>query len=77
MAGSFKPPRCTGATHPYPPLPHSPPAPPHTTARRQEGYQADLLLVDGDPLQDIGVLADPQRRLKLIVKGGRVVKDAL
>lgn len=43
----------------------------------QEGYRADLLVVDGDPLQDISVLADPARRLKLIMQGGRVVKNAL
>jgi imidazolonepropionase-like amidohydrolase len=41
------------------------------------GARADLLAVDGDPLADIGVLQDPDRRLKLIVKGGKVCKDAL
>ena len=33
---------------------------------------ADLLVVDGDPLEDIGVLADP-RRIWLVIQGGRPV----
>jgi imidazolonepropionase-like amidohydrolase len=37
------------------------------------GYLADLLLVDGDPLDDIGLLAD-QRNLVMIMKDGRVHK---
>jgi len=36
------------------------------------GASADLLVVDGDPLQDIGVLTDPQRRLKLVMARGRL-----
>jgi imidazolonepropionase-like amidohydrolase len=43
----------------------------------EAGARADLLAVDGDPLADIGVLQDPDRRLKLIVKGGTIHKDAL
>jgi imidazolonepropionase-like amidohydrolase len=41
------------------------------------GACADLLVVDGDPLQDLGVLTDPERRLKLIMARGRIVKDCL
>lgn len=41
------------------------------------GKAADLLVVEGDPVDDIGVLADPERCLKMIVKKGRVVKDEL
>ncbi|MFF9352430.1 amidohydrolase family protein [Streptomyces sp. NPDC014734] len=37
------------------------------------GARADLLLVDGNPLEDVGVLADPSRHLKLILQGGAVV----
>ncbi|MBI3198814.1 MAG: amidohydrolase family protein, partial [Rhodospirillales bacterium] len=33
------------------------------------GFLADLLLVDGDPLQDVRMLQD-KRRLALILKGG-------
>ena len=42
----------------------------------EEGKLADLLIVEGDPLQNITVL---QRRedLRLIMKGGRVIKNAL
>jgi imidazolonepropionase-like amidohydrolase len=36
------------------------------------GAYADLLVVDGDPLQDIGVLTDPQSRLKLVMAAGRM-----
>lgn len=43
----------------------------------QEGYLADLLLVEGNPLEDISVLRHPEQRLKLIMKGGRLVKDAV
>ena len=38
-----------------------------------EGYLADLLLVEGDPLSDIGLLAD-QDRLGMIMKDGRAHK---
>lgn len=39
------------------------------------GALADLLVVDGDPLVDIGVLAEPERHLRVVVQGGRVVVD--
>lgn len=42
----------------------------------REGALADLLLVDGDPLQDIGLLNRPDESLAMIVKDGAVVKDA-
>jgi len=42
-----------------------------------EGAYADLLVVDGDPLADIGVLLDPQRNLKFIMKDGVVYKNEL
>ena len=41
------------------------------------GASADLLVVDGDPLQDIGVLTDPQRRLKLVMARGRLCVNHL
>jgi imidazolonepropionase-like amidohydrolase len=41
------------------------------------GAHADLLAVDGDPLVDISVLQAPEERLKLILKGGRPVKNEL
>lgn len=41
------------------------------------GAYADLLVVEGDPLQDIAVLTDPQRRLKLVMARGRVCVNQL
>jgi imidazolonepropionase-like amidohydrolase len=38
----------------------------------KEGYWADLILVDGDPLTNIGVLQDISK-IKYVVKGGKVV----
>lgn len=38
------------------------------------GKVADLIAVDGDPLQDPWLLADPDR-VVLVIQGGRVVKD--
>jgi imidazolonepropionase-like amidohydrolase len=40
------------------------------------GATADLLLVEGNPLQDISVLLGQGERLHLIVQDGKVVKDA-
>ena len=39
------------------------------------GAWADLLLVGGDPLADISLLADPLRNLKTIIKDGNIVKN--
>ena len=41
------------------------------------GAHADLLVVDGDPLVDIGLLAADGRNLRLIVRAGQVMKDDL
>ena len=41
------------------------------------GALADFLLVDGDPLADLGVLARQGERLELVVRGGDVVVDRL
>jgi imidazolonepropionase-like amidohydrolase len=41
------------------------------------GAYADLLVVDGDPLADIKVLAHPQQTLKLIMQGGVIHKNEL
>ncbi len=37
------------------------------------GAHADLILIDGDPLKDISVLTQPEKHLKLIVQGGRIL----
>jgi imidazolonepropionase-like amidohydrolase len=41
------------------------------------GAFADLLVVDGDPLSDLKVMTDPQKRLKLIMKDGVIYKNEL
>jgi imidazolonepropionase-like amidohydrolase len=42
----------------------------------REGYLADLLVVDGDPIADIAILRD-RARLLAVMKGGALVKDDL
>jgi imidazolonepropionase-like amidohydrolase len=42
-----------------------------------EGAYADLLIVDGNPLEDITLLGDPEKNLRLIVKDGKVYKNTL
>lgn len=41
-----------------------------------EGAWADMILVDGDPLADISVIADPELNFPLIIKNGQIVKEA-
>ena len=48
----------------------------HELGLVREGYLADLLVVDGDPLADIAVLQD-QAKLLAIMKGGTLVRDDL
>jgi imidazolonepropionase-like amidohydrolase len=43
----------------------------------KEGALADLLLVDGNPLEDITLLADPERNLVVIMKDGVIAKNRL
>ena len=43
----------------------------------EKGAYADLLVVNGDPLADIALVADPEANLRLIMKGGRIYKNAL
>lgn len=42
-----------------------------------EGAQADLLVVDGDPLSDISLLTGQGRHMAAIMQGGRFVKNRL
>ena len=44
---------------------------------RSPGAFADLLVVDGDPLADLGLLQDQGAHIPAIVKGGVFVKNAL
>jgi imidazolonepropionase-like amidohydrolase len=41
------------------------------------GACADLLVVEGDPLADLRVLANPRKNLKLIMKDGAIYKNEL
>jgi len=43
----------------------------------REGWVADLLVINGEPLEDISVLRDPENNLALIMKGGEIVKNTL
>lgn len=43
----------------------------------EEGALADLLLVEGNPLQDIALLGNPERNFSLIMKNGVVYKNSL
>jgi imidazolonepropionase-like amidohydrolase len=43
----------------------------------EEGALADLLLVDGNPLERIDVVADPDKNFLVIMKGGTIYKDFL
>ena len=43
----------------------------------EEGACADLLLVDGDPLKTIALLAEPEKYLKVVMKDGRFYKNTL
>jgi imidazolonepropionase-like amidohydrolase len=57
----------SGSRHPYPGI----------LGRVEPGALADLLLVDGDPLADLSLLADPAQNLSVIMKDGVIHKNAL
>lgn len=41
------------------------------------GALADILLVDGDPLADIKLVADPEKKFVVIMKDGKVYKNSI
>ena len=43
----------------------------------EEGALADLLLVDGNPLEDISLVADPGKSFVVIMKDGKIYKNTL
>ena len=43
----------------------------------EEGALADLLLVDGNPLDDINLVANPAANFKVIMKDGVIYKNTL
>lgn len=43
----------------------------------EEGALADLILVDGNPLQDLSLLTKPQEKFLLIIKNGKLYKNTI
>ncbi|MEX2264261.1 MAG: amidohydrolase family protein [Bryobacteraceae bacterium] len=43
----------------------------------EEGALADLLLIDGDPIANITLIADPEKTLLVIMKDGRIYKNSI
>ncbi|WP_247880427.1 amidohydrolase family protein [Ochrobactrum sp. Q0168] len=50
---------------------------PAKLGRIEAGAYADILVLDGNPLDDISLIADPDRTIKLIMKDGRIHKNTL
>ena len=43
----------------------------------EEGALADILLVDGDPLKNINLIAEPEKNFVLIMKNGVIYKNTI
>jgi imidazolonepropionase-like amidohydrolase len=43
----------------------------------QEGAYADILLVDGNPLEDIKIMTEPGKNFRIIMKDGKIYKNTL
>ncbi len=43
----------------------------------QEGAHADMVLVDGNPLENLDLVADPGENFVVIMKDGRIYKNTL
>lgn len=43
----------------------------------EEGALADLLLVEGNPLENLDLVADPENNFKIIMKDGAIYKNTL
>jgi len=44
---------------------------------QKEGAYADMLLVEGNPVKDVTVMADWKSNLKVIMKDGKIFKNTL
>jgi imidazolonepropionase-like amidohydrolase len=51
--------------------------PPGKVGVIESGAQADLIIVDGDPLADLTLLARPEQALKAVIRDGAFVIDRL
>lgn len=43
----------------------------------KSGAYADLILVDGNPLQNLDLVADPDKNFVVIMKDGKIYKNTL
>jgi imidazolonepropionase-like amidohydrolase len=43
----------------------------------EEGALADMLLIEGNPLDDLSVMAEYEKNFKVIMKDGRIHKNTL
>jgi imidazolonepropionase-like amidohydrolase len=50
---------------------------PGTLGIVEQGALADLILVDGNPLDELSLVADPGKNFKVIMKNGKVFKNTL
>ena len=50
---------------------------PGTIGIIETGALADVLLIDGNPLEDISILADANKNIDVIIKAGQIVKHQL
>jgi imidazolonepropionase-like amidohydrolase len=50
---------------------------PGQLGRIEAGAYADILVLDGNPLEDISLIAAPERSMRLIMKDGRIHKNTL
>jgi imidazolonepropionase-like amidohydrolase len=50
---------------------------PGVIGKIEEGAYADILLINGNPLDDISILAKPHENLDLIMKDGKIYKNTI
>ena len=43
----------------------------------EKGAYADLILVNGNPLENLDLVADPENNIVVIIKDGKVYKNML
>jgi imidazolonepropionase-like amidohydrolase len=43
----------------------------------EEGAYADILIVEGNPLEDIRILGEPEKNMKVIMKDGKIYKNTM
>jgi len=48
-----------------------------TCLKYKSGAYADMILVKGNPLEDVAMLADYDNNIKVVIKDGEIFKNAL